>query len=365
MSHALVLPELPVVHLLCVEDNPDDAALTALALERADPTRRYLMERVEDERGFLQALHPGIDVVLCDFNLPGLSPYAVLELLQARGLQMPMVVLTRAIGEEAAVDVLRKGAKDYITKDRMGTLPQVIARVMAERQQQREKDRMAAELQSAYRRLQSLSARVVASQEVERNQISRELHDELGQALAGMMMHLHAARLTPDADNARRHTDTALQMAQGAIGKLKAMSFSLRPAQLDLLGLAATIETAVAQAARPCGLEFEFSTRGAEPAGVGDSASAAVRLVQEAVSNVVQHARATCVRVRLRFLNNARLGVLVVDDGVGFDKQRLFAAGADPRHLGLRALIERTELAGGRLQIRTRPGCGVAVRAVL
>jgi len=275
------------------------------------------------------------------------------------------VVLTRAIGEEAAVDVLRSGAKDYVTKDRLGTLAQVIARVMAERQQQREKDRMAAELQSAYGRLRALSSRVVASQEHERDLISRELHDELGQALAGMMLHLHVARLTPDAEHARRHTDTALQMAQGAIDKLKAMSFSLRPAQLDLLGLAATVETAVAQAAGRSGLAFEFSTRGREPAQVGDSAAAAVRLIQEAVANVVQHAQASCVRVRLRFRTDGRLGLVVADDGVGFDKQRLFNAASNARHLGLRTLLERTELADGRLQIRTRPGSGVAIRAVL
>ncbi|TFZ03237.1 histidine kinase [Ramlibacter rhizophilus] len=364
MLHAPNAAPPSVVHLLCVEARADDAARIARALHGAESLRQYELQRVGDEDALLAALHPRIDVVLCDFKLPEVSPYRVLDLLRARGWHIPVVVLTHAIGEEAAVHVLRYGAKDYVTKDRLATLPQVIDRVLAERRQQREQEHMAAELESALRRLKGVSARLVASQERERDLISRELHDELGQALAGMMMHLHAARLSPAAENARRHTDTALDMAQGAIDRLKALSFSLRPAQLDLLGLAATVETAVSQAAEPAGLHVEFSTRGQEPPALAANASAAVRLVQEAVENVVRHARAATVHVRLRFRPDGRLVVIVADDGIGFDKERLLQSGAQ-RHLGLRDMIERTELGGGRLQIRTAPGRGVTLRAVL
>ena len=96
-----------------------------------------------------------------------------------------------------------------------------------------------------------------------------------------------------------------------------------------------------------------------------ETASVAVRLVQEAMNNVVRHACASHVSVRLRFLPHARIGVLVVDDGVGFDKPRLLSAQPSERNVGLYGMIERTELAGGRLHIRTAPGRGVALRAVL
>lgn len=365
----MITPPYPgapeVVRLLCVEDNPDDTALLAQVLERTDPGRRYELQRVEDEDGFLRSLDSGIDVVLCGFRLPRFSPYAALEILRAQASPVPLVVLTQALGEEAAVHLLRCGAKDYVTKDKLGTLPQVIERLMEERRQLRKSEQMAAELRSAYRRLQALSARLVSAQERERNLISRELHDQLGQALAGMMMHLHVSRRTADADTARRHTDIVLEMAQGAIDKLKAMSFSLRPAQLDLLGLAATVQTAVEQIAGAAGIEFSVTTRGSEPAAPGDNASAAVRLVQEAVANAVRHASASGIQVRLRFLRDGHLVVLVVDDGIGFDKAELLNAAPDGRNLGLRGMIERTELAGGRLYVRTRPGSGVAIRAVL
>ena len=126
--------EPATIRLLCVEDSPDDVDLMAIALERADPQRRYVLHRVEDASGFTDALQEAFDVILCDFNMPRFSPYAALQILVARRCGTPLVVVTRAIGEEAAVHVLRCGAKDYLTKDKLGTLPQIIERVMTERQ---------------------------------------------------------------------------------------------------------------------------------------------------------------------------------------------------------------------------------------
>jgi signal transduction histidine kinase len=143
------------------------------------------------------------------------------------------------------------------------------------------------------------------------------------------------------------------------------LSFSLRPAQLDLLGLVAAVQSAVQRIAEPAGLAFSVSSRGKEPAVLGETASVALRLVQEALNNVVRHADASHIAVRLRFLPQGRIGLLVVDDGVGFDKHVLLGGQPSERNVGLYGMIERTELAGGRLHIRTRPGCGVAVRAVL
>ena len=353
------------IRLLCVEDNPDDMELMAIALERADPLRRYELHRVDDAAAFVDALSQDWDAILCDFNMPRFSPYAALQILIARKVTTPLVVVTRAIGEEAAVHVLRCGAKDYVTKDKLGTLPQIIERVMAERERALEKERLDRELEAAYGRLKKLSARLVAAQERERSIISRELHDQLGQTLTGMVIHLHAANHETDPDRAGKHMETAMEMAQGAVEQLKTLSFSLRPAQLDLLGLVAATQSAVQKIAAPAGVACSVSSRGREPGAPGETASVALRLVQEAVTNVVRHAHASQVRVRLRFLPQGRIGVLIADDGVGFDKHRLLDGQPSEKNVGLYGMIERTELAGGRLSIRTAPGKGVAIRAVL
>lgn len=353
------------IRLLCVEDNPDDVELMAITLERVDPQRRYRLDRVEDANAFLDALPEDYDAILCDFNMPRFSPYAALQILVARRCGTPLVVVTRAIGEEAAVHVLRCGAKDYLTKDKLGTLPQIIDRVMMERQRVLEQERLGLELEAAYGRLKKLSARLVVAQERERTLISRELHDQLGQTLTGMVLHLHAAKRTGDPAAALKHTDTAMDMAQGAVSQLKTLSFSLRPAQLDLLGLVAAVQSAVLRIAEPAAIRTRVSSRGLEPSVLSETASVAVRLVQEAMNNVARHAHATEVRVRLRFLAGDRIGLLLIDDGVGFDKHELLSGQPSERNVGLYGMIERTELAGGRLHIRTRPGRGVALRAVL
>ncbi len=353
------------IRLLCVEDSTDDVELMAIALERADPQRRYLLHRVDDASGFTAALQRDVDVILCDFNLPRFSPYAALQILMAQRCGTPLVVVTRAIGEEAAVHVLRCGAKDYLTKDKLATLPQIIQRVLIERQRVLEQERLARELEEAYRRLKKLSARLVVAQERERTLISRELHDHLGQTLTGMVIHLHAAKRAGEPDAAKKHTDTAMDMAQAAVRQLKTLSFSLRPAQLDLLGLVAATRSAVQRIAEPADLAFSVSSRGQEPPQLRETASVALRLVQEALNNIVRHAGASQIGVRLRFLPEGRIAVLVVDDGVGFHKCQVLDGQAGEHNVGLYGMIERTELAGGRLQIRTRPGRGVAIRAVL
>ncbi len=353
------------IRLLCVEDNPDDVELMAIALERADPQRRYLLHRVDDAAGFTDALKQEFDAILCDFNMPRFSPYAALQILVARRCGIPLVVVTRAIGEEAAVHVLRCGAKDYLTKDKLGTLPQIIERVMTERGRVLEQERLGRELDAAYRRLKKLSARLVVAQERERTVISRELHDQLGQTLTGMVIHLHAAQRATTPEAMQKHTETAMDMAQGAVKQVKTLSFSLRPAQLDLLGLVAATHSAVQRIAEPAGLAFAVSARGREPSVLGETASVALRLIQEALNNVVRHAKASLISVRLRFLPDGHVGVLVIDDGVGFDKHELLDGPSSERNVGLYGMIERTELAGGRLHIRTYPGRGVAIRAVL
>ncbi len=358
--------EPATIRLLCVEDNPDDVELMAIALERADPQRRYVLHRVDDAAGFTDALQQDFDVILCDFNMPRFSPYAALQILVARRCGTPLVVVTRAIGEEAAVHVLRCGAKDYLTKDKLGTLPQIIERVMTERRRVLEQERLGRELEAAYRRLKKLSARLVVAQERERTLISRELHDQLGQTLTGMVIHLHAAKRAPDPAAARKHTDTAMDMAQAAVKQLKTLSFSLRPAQLDLLGLVAAVQSAVQRIAEPAGLAFsrQLARQGARRPGrnrIGRAAPGAGG-ARTTWCGMPRPRRSPCGCASCRRAASACWWSTTASVSTS---TQLLDGQPSERNVGLYGMIERTELAGGRLHIRTRPGQGVAIRAVL
>lgn len=154
-------------------------------------------------------------------------------------------------------------------------------------------------------------------------------------------------------------------MAQGAVQQVKTLTFNLRPAQLDLLGIMAAVQDAVERLAKPAGIASHVTARGEEPSERDASASVAVRLVQEAVANTVRHAGASRICVRLRFLAGGRIGLLVHDDGKGFDKAAVLTGAPGEHNVGLYGMVERVELVGGRIHLRTPPGGGVAIRAIL
>src|SRR5690606_27621734 len=139
----------------------------------------------------------------------------------------PLIVVTRAIGEEAAVAVMRAGARDYHLKEHLNLLGPAIERVLRERRLEVERRRAQAALAEAYRRLSRVSARIVDVQERERALIARELHDELGQTLTGIVLHLHAVKRARLAGDAVSSVDTALALAQGAVDQVRRMSFTL------------------------------------------------------------------------------------------------------------------------------------------
>jgi DNA-binding response OmpR family regulator len=102
------------LRVLLVEDSDSDAELVVHQLEQAgyEPT----WSRVQNESDFVAALDPQLDVILADFNLPGFSAPRALELLKARDVGVPMIIVSGSIGEETAVEVLHGGAADYLLR---------------------------------------------------------------------------------------------------------------------------------------------------------------------------------------------------------------------------------------------------------
>jgi len=353
------------LRLLCAEDRAQDVELIALALDRADPSRRYQITRVDDAAAFAAALDDGLDAILCDYHMPRFSPAQALAILAEQRSPVPLVVVTHSIGEEAAVRMLRDGARDYVTKDRLGTLLQVIERVVQQRRMAEREVRLQRELTAAYQRLKGLSARAVAAQERERAVIARELHDVLGQTLTAVVFQLHAARKADDRGMTEGYIDSAVQLAHEAIEEIRTLSFALRPAQLDALGFVPAVESALREMAEPAGLQVRFATRGTPGAETDERAPVMLRLAQEAVTNTVRHANATRFSARLAFRPNGRIVLVAGDNGSGFDAARVLSGPRSEANIGLTGMIERTELLGGQLRFRTRPSGGVIIRAIL
>jgi two-component system, NarL family, sensor histidine kinase UhpB len=217
-------------------------------------------------------------------------------------------------------------------------------------------------LRDANERLHALSARLLEVQEQERAGIARELHDELGQALTALKLQTAALarRMTGPAAEALRQS---LAIVDRALGQTRTLALDLRPPQLDQLGLTAALRDHVERIAGMARLEWSFvgPSRELEPAK--SVATAAFRVAQEALTNAVRHATgARKVVVELR-PHGGELLVAVSDDGCGFDLDSARARAIKGRSMGLLGMEERVTLAGGRLQIITRPGQGTRVQA--
>src|SRR5262249_18988797 len=129
---SLAMNALRPLRVLLLEDSPDDARLILHGLRRAgfEP----IGERVETERDFLAHLDPAPEIILSDYHLPQFDALQALRLVQERGVDVPVILVTGAVGEEAAVECLRQGAADYLLKDRLARLGQAVTHALEEQQ---------------------------------------------------------------------------------------------------------------------------------------------------------------------------------------------------------------------------------------
>jgi signal transduction histidine kinase len=190
----------------------------------------------------------------------------------------------------------------------------------------------------------TLSAQLLRAQEQERRAIARELHDDVGQMLSGLLL---------EAGNTGRVTE----LAGRAIDSVRRLALVLRPSMLDDLGLVAALEWQAREVGNRSGLQVEVDAL--ETAGELPEAQriCIFRVAQEALRNCSRHAKATRVRVALDRAAS-RVLLKVEDDGKGFQPAR-------SKGLGLLGMEERVAQLGGRLRIESQPGRGTTVTADL
>jgi signal transduction histidine kinase len=202
---------------------------------------------------------------------------------------------------------------------------------------------------------QDTMRRVVAAQETERQRLARELHDETGQALTSMLLGLRTAEETKDDATRRQALASLRELASSTLQDVRRLAVELRPKALDDFGLVAALERLVEGFRERTGLDAQFQARldGRLPY---ETETALYRIVQEALTNVVKHSRATTVSIVLA-RKGASVTAVIEDDGVGFTPD-------DPAEgLGLVGMRERIALVGGRLTIESASGAGTTLVA--
>lgn len=218
------------------------------------------------------------------------------------------------------------------------------------------------ELRNSREQLRALAAHLESIREDERSLMAREVHDELGQMLTGLKIELSwiAARLPSDQSALLQKARTIETLIDATIQSVRRISSQLRPGVLDDLGLVAAIEWQAQEFQARMGTECEFTSPLKEYELDPDLSTALFRILQEALTNVVRHAKAT--RVTILLTEEAdRLILEVTDNGRGITEQELTARGS----LGLLGMRERALLLGGEVAITGIPGTGTTVRVVM
>ncbi len=347
------------LQVLVLEDEPADAELELAAL--AEGGFRCAPTFADSRAAFEAAFVPGrFDLVIADYRLPDYTGLEALEHVRGRDPLVPFVLVSGALGEERAVEALRSGATDYVLKHGLARLASAVRRALEERREHERHLATRKALELSQERLRALSRRLLEVQEEERGRLARDLHDDIGQALTALKIQLESlARCA--GSNAARILECA-ETTRHALERVRQLSLSLRPSQLDDLGLVAALRSHLDRQASIGGLTPNFDAAEAPRGAAREIETACFRVAQEAITNVLRHAGARNLWVRL-FSVGGRLALSVRDDGKGFDLESARRRGAAGASLGLVGMEERVALAGGTLELRSVPGQGTVLLA--
>jgi signal transduction histidine kinase len=264
-------------------------------------------------------------------------------------LGVPLMSMERVIGLFA----LEKGEADYFSFEQVRLIEALAAQASVTIQNAWLFDQVRAGRQ----RLQALSRKLVEIQETERRYVARELHDETSQALTSLMVGLRILeREANEPENIRSGVAELQHMLQSVVENLHRLAMDLRPASLDHLGLVAALRQYIDAMSDKHSLIIRFEVVNINQRLPPDMATAIYRIIQEALTNIVRHARATQVDVILE-QREGQIVAVIEDNGIGFNPHESIRG----ERLGLFGMRERAEMFSGKLIVESVVGVGTTI----
>ena len=399
-------PSSPI-RILLVEDNEHDQIAFLRALQKSEtPFEVTVCERAEVIPAVLQAGSESVDIVVIDQDLPGISGLAAYKKLQQKTGIPPFVMLTGTGSENLAVDALKAGIYDYIIKDpNQGYLlllplklkdvkqrhTDLMTRLKAEADLKKahselekkvklrtaelsrtvealvkeiaERTQTEKALRDSEQALRHLSLKIIETQENERRQIAKELHDSIGSSLAAIKFAIEGKLETME-NGPPKDTITLEKIAghiHDTIKEVRRISTNLRPSMLDDLGLLATIKW-YCRSSREMHADTRIETKLVLMDDDVPEYNKIViyRVLQEALNNALRHSQANTIRVSLEAAND-RIRLCVKDNGCGFDPDDVIQSSDPLSGYGLKGMSDRADVVGGSLSLDSSPGRGTTI----
>lgn len=358
---------LKVRTILLIEDDGDDAELVRKLLKPPHgPTDKMIhVENLTQAKESLSSLE--IDAILLDLRLPGTEGVDCVRTIRKFNQDIPIIVLTGSDDDSLALDCIAEGAQDYLMKSelRPQSLRRALGYAITRSLEIFQRKLVNEELRTRDKHMRALTVRLNEVREAERTRISRAVHDQLGQILTGLKIDLnwmvkHIAQIPiADGNSFLKRLIEAQKLADSALETVHNIAIELRPSALDVLGLSTAIREEAHRFEKRTGIgvHVEILTSSNPVLRI---AVELFRILQELLTNVVRHAKATVVRVILEEKNNT-WRMTVEDDGIGFN----LAEKSGPAALGLLGIKERVQMLNGSVEFNGHQGKGALAYIVI
>lgn len=353
--------------ILLVDDEPSNLKLLERTLE---PCGHYSLVSATDPRSVVDLYQQHrFDLIILDLNMPYLDGFQVISLLrELKDVESlpPILVVTAQHDQEHRLRALQEGAADYVTKPfhmdellaRVNNL--IMSRFYQKRMQvlnqslEARVSKRTEELLRSRQMIRDLAAHSEKIREEERTRIAREIHDEFGQYLTALRMDTAMLNIRYGADNPELKHQLAnmKQTIDTTINVVRNLAAALRPGALDM-GLVSAAEWLLAGFEERTGTRFQLHTPQQDLSLDNERATAAFRILQEALTNITRYAQASEVDVVIELIDHS-LVMVVRDDGIGFDPAEVRGR----KTFGLLGIRERALMLGGESRIESEPGAG-------
>jgi signal transduction histidine kinase len=334
---------LKILHL---EDLVADAEIVERVLRKAQ--FRFEKKVVADKANFVLALREfKPDIILSDHSLPAFNSLEALRITREEHIFAPFILVTATVSEEYAVSVIKEGASDYILKDRLERLPNAVQNAL-------DKSRAEAELVMQRDQQQKLIMETsIQVQEKEREEIGKELHDNINQILAAAKLYLDLGIQQEDDKveallNCYRNLNLAME-------EIRQLSQSLVAPSLGGIGLDQALLKLTDNFPVSASLKLILDTD--DYRGDIDDENLKLtcyRIIQVQLNNIVKHARAKKATIRLSKTAD-NLELIILDDGIGFNTTKITGG------IGLRNIRNRVAYYNGKVRIDSEPGKGCSL----
>ncbi|MCX7966640.1 MAG: PAS domain-containing protein [Syntrophorhabdaceae bacterium] len=211
--------------------------------------------------------------------------------------------------------------------------------------------------------VKSLSKGLLNKLEAERRYIARELHDEIGQTLTAVKINLQSLQRIADHEQFTKRLNDAIIILDRALNQVRNMSLNLRPSLIDDLGLVPTVKWYADRVSSTTGIDIELYINEVDSRFELETEIVCFRVVQEAINNVIRHAKADRINVTLE-RNRDFIHLSVSDNGCGFDVAKAMDEAKKGKSFGLIAMKERVELSGGTMEISSEFNKGSIIKVI-